>query len=244
MRISNAKCRMSNVVEPIVVRHSAFRAPAPHPLTPLRGYQALPDSRGRKSAVFALLSLLPILTIIGCGPTNHSTIATVGGAEEGARLDASPDNVRVAALTKEIANLSPKVDRAEAAIAARRAILYSRLLADTYHINKPVELNNVLIHLGIHQRGLCYELADDLNAELQSLHLRTLTFTRATAWWDYLWKEHNAVIVRAPNQNFRDGLALDPWRNAGVLRWSLVKNDIYPWQPREPDAPITKPGLK
>lgn len=189
-----------------------------------------------------LLLLAPLLT--GCiGGMPHNSVATVGGDAEGERLDHAPQDERVRALTDEIKGLSPDVSPAEAAACAEHAITYSELLRDTYDITDPIEVNNIMVNLGLKQRGLCYELADDLNAELKDQHYKTLHFQRGTANWDDILREHNCVVVTAPGQTFYEGLVLDPWRNAGTLRWARVKYDHYPWIARHPEPPEANPPL-
>lgn len=200
---------------------SRFSPPAPRPIVRRRWFKYL------------LALLLPI-ALFGCGDgTPHNSVSTIGGNAEGARLDKAPQPERIHALTGEILALDLKVSPVEAESCARLAITYSELLRDTYNITEPIELNNIMVNMHLKPRGLCYQLADDLQAELVSQNYKTLTFQRATAWWDDLVKEHNCVVVTAPGQDFEEGIVLDCWRNAGTLRWSKVKLDHYPWVPRE-----------
>jgi hypothetical protein len=182
--------------------------------------------------LFSLCALL--LCFTGCARMPHNSVATIGGDAEGARLDHAPDPERIRALAAEIQGLSPKISPSDAAHCADHAIKYAELLRDTYGLTRPVAVNNVMVNLGLKPRGLCYQLADDLEAELKDQRYQTLRFQRATANWDDLWSEHNCVVVTAPGQPFEEGLVLDPWRNAGTLRWARVKLDHYPWVPRYP----------
>jgi hypothetical protein len=188
-----------------------------------------------------LIPVLMLCLLFGCAGPPHNTVSTTGGDAEGARLDHAPQPERIKALTAEIRGLSSAVSRAEAAHCAELAVKYSELLRDHYHITKPIEMNNIMVNVGIKKRGLCYQLADDMQAELKEQHYKTLNFQRATAWWDDLWSEHNCVIVTAPGQGWKEGLVLDPWRNAGTLRWARVKLDHYPWVLRNP-PPTTQPA--
>ena len=193
-----------------------------------------------------LSTLLVLFTLAGgCAPMPHNSVSTFGGEEEGARLDHASQPERIRALAAEIQGLSRNVSPSDAAHCAAHAIQYSELLRDTYHITKPIERNNIMVNLGLKPRGLCYQLADDMLAELNDQHYQTLRFQRATANWDDIWSEHNCVVVTAPGQPFKEGLVLDPWRNAGTLRWARVKLDHYPWIPRHPErekSPTTRPS--
>jgi hypothetical protein len=181
-------------------------------------------------SLFKVLALLACL-LSGCA-ARSSTIATIGGAEAGREIDRSPESVRIEALTKEIRAMSPKIDPDEAARCAARAIRYTALLAETHTLTSNGEFNSLMVNLGIKRRGQCFQLADDLNAELQEQNYKTLVRTRAICYWDHPTKEHNTIVLTAPGQPFEEGLVLDPWRNPGVLRWSRVKLDVYPWIPR------------
>lgn len=204
--------------------------PATPPDLPARAAPRLPRRAGGR--VVALLAAV-LLLVPGCiNHVPHTTVMSVGGKAAGARIDAAPMPQRIAALTGEIRRLSPTIDPAEAASCADGAVRYAKLLAVTYDIHQPVELHNVLVNLGIKKRGLCYQLADDLDDELLSRHYRTLEFRRGVAWEGDLWNEHNCVVVTAVGQPFDRGIVLDAWRLAPVLRWAPVKRDYYPWVPK------------
>lgn len=170
----------------------------------------------------------------GCISTPHSTISSFGGEEAGEQIDEAPEPQRIAALRDEFIHLGMLVDPNEAERLASTAIRYSNQMAEQYDLIKPVELNNVLISAGVKRRGLCYQLAEDLLAELRTLHVKTLTLQRCVAWKGDLWNEHNCVVVTAVGQPFEEGIVLDAWRNAGNLRWAPVRLDHYPWVPKPP----------
>ena len=56
---------------------------------------------------------------------------------------------------------------------AETAVTYSRRLAEEYRIVPPARLHNLLIQVGIKDRGLCYHWTEDLMKRLQALHLQT-----------------------------------------------------------------------
>jgi hypothetical protein len=204
--------------------------------------------------VFACCFLGLLLTAAagGCVQTPHTTISSFGGAEAGEQIDEAPEPQRIAALRDEFIHLDKSVDPAEAERLASTAVRYSNLMAERYDLIQPVELNNVLISAGLKRRGLCYQLAEDLLAELRTLHVRTLTLQRCVAWKGDIWNEHNCVVVTAVGQAFEDGIVLDAWRNAGNLRWAPVRLDHYPWVPKPPPPgeresetqPASEPGTQ
>ncbi len=132
-------------------------------------------------------------------------------------------------LTAKIRALAPTIDPAEAALTADIAVHYPQELARAYHAVRPAGFNNMLINLGIHPRGLCFQWADDLTIKLMTLHLRTLELHRGVAHLGNV-HEHSCVVLTAPGQSFDDGIALDAWRHAGHLAWATVKMDKYPWK--------------
>jgi hypothetical protein len=187
----------------------------------------------RRRIAKAVPLVLLLLTSTGCIPVSRSSVSSTGGEAEGARLDQAPHTDRVRALSAEF-RLLGDVSPADADTLAAVAVDYSRQLADWCDMAPPVEWHNVMVNLGLRQRGLCYEVADYLQAELRSLDLQSFDFHRIVAWRDNLWNEHNAVVVTARGRPWDSGVVLDAWRNAGALRWSPVKLDHYPWQPKHP----------
>src|SRR4051794_11889953 len=188
----------------------------------------------RKRALARLLLGLLLTAAGGCYSTPHTTISSFGGEEAGGQIDEAPQAERIAALRDEFLHLDKSVDPAEAERLATTAVRYSSLMAERYDLIKPVELNNVLISAGIKRRGLCYQLAEDLLAELRTIEMKTLTLQRCVAWKGDIWNEHNCVVVTAVGPAVGDGIGLDAWRNAGNLRWAPVRLDHYPWVPKPP----------
>jgi len=175
-----------------------------------------------------------MLFAVGCKQMPHTSIASIGGREEGIRIDQAPDPIRVQALTEEIKRLDPSVSPQEAETVARTAVYYSEQLADQWHMVKPVELHNVLVNIGLRPAGLCFQYADCLQAELRAKSLKTLDFERGIAWRGDVYNEHNCVVVKAVGHPFETGIVLDGWRNAGHLRYAPVLADDYPWKPKNP----------
>ena len=131
-------------------------------------------------------------------------------------------------LAARLRGLDPAVDTQEATLTAETACAYSLELARQYRVVRPAIFHNVLVNLGIRQRGLCFQWADDLSAKLATLHLRTLQIRRGAARWETL-REHSSVVLTAPGQEFDQGIVLDAWRRSGRLCWAGVKEDKYPW---------------
>ena len=142
---------------------------------------------------------------------------------------APPKPADQATLTEKIRALGSTIDPNEADIAADIAVHYPQELARTYHAVRPAGFNNMLVNLGIHPRGLCFQWADDLTIKLMTLHLHTIELHRGVAHLGNV-HEHSCVVLTALGQSFDEGVALDAWRHAGHLAWSTVKVDKYPWK--------------
>lgn len=140
-----------------------------------------------------------------------------------------PRPVDPAGLTRSLIGLASTVDPEEADRLAGIACEYSGQLAGNYRVARPAWFHNCLVNCGLRERGLCYHWANDLEARLQLLPLRSLELHLVVAR-PGRWREHNAVVVTAVGQSFEQGILLDAWRYAGRLYWIPVKADKYPWQ--------------
>ena len=133
-------------------------------------------------------------------------------------------------LRSDLAALNGRMNMLEAAKVAQTAIQYSSYLAAEYEVVRPAVLHNVLIRLGLKERGLCYHWTEDLLRRLQTLDLNTYQLHWGVAHRGSDLREHNSVVITGKGQAFADGMVLDPWRNSGDLYWALVKTDRYPWK--------------
>ena len=131
-------------------------------------------------------------------------------------------------LANRLRALSPSVNQTEATNTAETACSYSLQLAKEYRVIRPAIFHNVLVNLGLRQRGLCFQWADDLSSKLETLHLRSLNLHRGVARLDTR-REHSSVVLTAQGQPFDQGIVLDAWRHSGHLVWAGVKEDKYPW---------------
>ena len=142
---------------------------------------------------------------------------------------------KVNSLQEELATLDREADRDEARRVAETAIGYSLFLAEEYQVVRPAVLHNVLIRIGLKQRGLCYHWTEDLIARLQALDLKTFQLRWGVAHRGSDLREHNSVVITAKGQAFDQGMVLDPWRNSGNLYWARIKTDHYPWRELPPE---------
>lgn len=137
---------------------------------------------------------------------------------------------KVKQLEQELNELSPKIDPLEAKRAAETAIRESAILAEEYQLVRPAVAHNLLIVMGIKDRGLCYQWTEDLMKRLAALELKSFELHWAVAYRGSNLREHNCVVISASGQPFSRGLVLDPWRDSGNLYWARVTKDRYPWK--------------
>lgn len=142
-------------------------------------------------------------------------------------------------LASMLVSLSPTVSPPEAQQIETTAQNTSQRLVSEYRLAKPPWFHNLLVNLGLRERGLCYQFAEDLAADLKKLDLATLELR-----WGISrpgkWREHNVIVVTATNQPFEEGIVLDAWRNSGRLYWTPVKSDRrHKWEEGalEPNPP-------
>jgi len=168
-------------------------------------------------------------------------LTACAGAHQGGRAATGDDNPwppayfeKVAALSDDLAALNGHTNLTEAGDLAQTAISYSYRLAEEYRVVRPAVFHNLLVRIGIKDRGLCYQWTEDLMARLDSMQLKSFQLHWGVAYRGSELREHNTVVVTARGQPFEDGIVLDPWRNSGELFWARVKKDRYPWQERMP----------
>jgi len=143
---------------------------------------------------------------------------------------------KVELLRDDLAALNQQADLLEAGQVAQTAITYSDQLAEEYQLVRPAVLHNLLIRVGLKDRGLCYHWTEDLLKQLQLLDLRTYQLHWGVAHRGSELREHNSVVITARGQAFENGMVLDPWRNSGDLYWALIQSDRYPWKELPPSA--------
>lgn len=143
----------------------------------------------------------------------------------------TPDQL-TAALAGDIISLSGTIDPKEAFDLADTAIKATDRLAKKYGTSGPPEYHNIMVNLGIRDRGLCWHWTTDLLNTFFALNLKTIDFMWAEAHAGSDLSEHNvAVIVPAADPRLEKGLIFDPWRTSGKPYWILLKDDTkYPWQ--------------
>ena len=168
--------------------------------------------------------LVVVFVLVGCVSSNQVNRGSFASGKT------ESNRQKVKSLQADLAVLNQQADQQEARQVAEAAIIYSNQLAKEYQLVRPAVLHNVLIRLGLKDRGLCYHWTEDLLNRLQALGLRSYQLHWGVAHRGSDLREHNSVIITARGQTFEEGMVLDPWRNSGDLFWALIQTDRYPWQ--------------
>jgi hypothetical protein len=172
-----------------------------------------------------IATLCLLIIVSGCAkanvyyPGNGSFNATTSGNQADARIYRE----KLKQLEQVLVALSETVDKTEAMMVAETAV-------EEYQLVRPAVAHNLLIALGLKDRGLCYHWTEDLMKRLQALDLKSLRLYWGVAHRGSELREHNCVVVSAKEQGFFKGIVLDPWRNSGNLFWARVTQDDYPWK--------------
>jgi hypothetical protein len=177
-----------------------------------------------------IMALLFVFLLCSCA-TSHRGIPRI---LEGDLQGLPPETLKkIKTLQHDLAALGSKTDPAEAKLLAETGILYSLILANEYRLFGHPHIHNILVNIGLKERGLCFEWAEDLLKQFKTLDLKTFNLHEAVADKGKKFREHNTIVVTAKGKDFFEGIVLDPWRDSGRLYWISVKEDKYHWEKRE-----------
>ena len=135
------------------------------------------------------------------------------------------DEKSIKELRDALVALAPDVDPGEADLVSVTTHTLSRSLAREYGVVWFSGFQNLLIHLGMRQRGYCGHYTRDIGERLKELRLKTLVLHWGAAF-PGAEIENNCLVVTARNQPFEEGIIMDGWRQAGKLFWSPLKKDM------------------
>lgn len=140
----------------------------------------------------------------------------------------------VARVEAELRRVVPQGPADERRRIAETAVRTSTELARRYDISAGPWIHNTMVNVGLRERGLCWQWAQDLTIALDRLRLRGHEVRWGKANGGTL-REHNTVVVTGRGQRFEDGLVLDPWRLSGTLFLTQTRADPkYRWLELEP----------
>jgi hypothetical protein len=185
-----------------------------------------------KNALKTFTVLGALIVLLGCA---RAKVYYPGSGASNNSISADPTDAqiyrdKIIQLEQQLIALSTTVDPAEAKLIAKTAVRESAVLAEKYQLVRPAVAHNLLVVLGIKNRGLCYHWTEDLMERLQALDLNSFQLHWGVAYRGSELREHNCVVVTARGHRFNSGIVLDPWRNSGDLFWAQVTKDGYPWE--------------
>ena len=171
--------------------------------------------------------ILPLIVVLlsACAGLHQNGQSASGSDNPQARSEALIHREKVLSLRNDLAALNGHQNLTEAGLLAETAISYSSYLAEEYRLVRPAILHNVLVRMGLKDRGLCYHWTEDLMQRLYLLELKNFQLHWGVAYRGSELREHNSVVITARGQAFVNGMVLDPWRNSGDLYWVLVTAD-------------------
>ena len=100
-------------------------------------------------------------------------------------------------------------------------------------MTSPPQYHNFLVNIGLKEKGLCYHWADALYLHFMKSDYPSFEFHLVGANIGEYWTEHNSLVIVGKGKPITSGIIIDPWRNAGKLYFSKVKDDSsYSWMHR------------
>lgn len=168
------------------------------------------------------VTVLALLLFQGC--------TTTGRLETRTKAEVlSHGNEQIIRLEADLTTLLGYRD-AETHRLAQTILTTTDTLARQYRVQPPALWHNFLVNVGIRERGLCCHWTQDLLRAIEALQLQKFDAVWAVSRHG-TWREHNSVVIAATGQEeVKNGLVIDPWRNAGQLYWAFVAEDVYVWQ--------------
>ena len=143
-------------------------------------------------------------------------------------------DVDIASQTHDLAysleSLSMQVISHEASEISSVLITTAIRLSNEYDMMSPALYHNMLVNMGLRDRGLCCHWAEDLHTELRKLNTDSLKVAWLTARQGSQLREHNSIVIYAEGNSWQQGIVFDPWRKAGAPFWTAVIGDEYPWK--------------
>ena len=110
-----------------------------------------------KSRITYITTLCLLAVLLGCAKANvyYPGNGSVNATTSGIQTDAQIYREKVKQLEQVLVALSATVDKTEAILVAETAVRESAVLAEEYQLVRPAVAHNLLIALGIKDRGLC-----------------------------------------------------------------------------------------
>jgi len=137
-------------------------------------------------------------------------------------------------LAKLLKSLDKTIPDKESQILSNDIFYETAILVKKFKLTSPPWFHNVLVNMGIREKGLCYHWSDALYSYLIQKSYPHFTFQLGGANIGEYFFEHNVLVIGSKGRKFEDGIVIDPWRYSGELYFSKVKKDKkYKWKHRK-----------
>ncbi len=144
-----------------------------------------------------------------------------------------PKEAHIQTLAQDLHHLDKQNTYAEALALSQDIFAQTSTLSKKFKLTSPPQYHNLLVNIGVKEKGLCYHWSDALYGHLNAKHYKGFAFHLLGANIGKYWTEHNVLVVVAKGQSWKEGIILDPWRDSGTLYFSKVKEDRkYDWKHR------------
>ena len=139
----------------------------------------------------------------------------------------------ISSLTYQLRSLDPAITDEQAKRLASDLIETTATLVKRYDLTAPPLWHNLLVNIGVRQKGLCYDFSDALFLHLQRREYPHFEFHLAVANRGSYFQEHNALLIVAKGKEINGGLIVDAWRHSGRLyAVPFGKDEAYQWRHR------------
>ena len=137
-------------------------------------------------------------------------------------------------LSQLLQSLDKNVPSGEATILSEDIFYKTAMLTEEFQLTSPSWFHNVLVNVGLREKGLCYHWSDALYVHLLQKRYPHFEFHLVGANIGEYFFEHNALVLVAKGGSIKNGILIDPWRDSGKLYFSRISDDAeYQWKHRE-----------
>lgn len=147
---------------------------------------------------------------------------------------ARPESDRQVELATLLQRVNPQASSKETMHLSHNIFTKTVQLVKTFEMTSPPQFHNFLVNVGLKEKGLCYHWSDALYVHfVQSRAYLSFEFHLVGANVGSYWTEHNSMVVVGRGMKVEEGVLIDPWRDAGKLYFSKLKDDdAYQWKHR------------
>lgn len=148
-------------------------------------------------------------------------------------IEPSVSKIKIKQLSLLLHDLDKHIPQEEARQLSQDIFYETQTLTKEFELIYPPVFHNVLVNVGLREKGLCYHWSDALYVHLSQKKYNSFEFHLMGANIGEYFSEHNVLLVVAKGKKVDEGIIIDPWRDSGKLYFSKVREDtIYQWTHR------------